>query len=168
MKLLLWTVVSLVPVFFLVLFISYKIVDLLFRPAHDIVSNLEDFASNVNHELKTSLAETLSSLELAEITGDYVHSVEHAIVSTRRINAILDSLGHLIHFVNSDYRRERRDIISLIDKSLSEFDAEVDHKKLKIEKLYDPAGHIWKTIDHEPLLLCFRNIFKNAVRYSKE
>lgn len=163
-----FTLIASIPIFLLVLFISYKIVDLLFHPARDIVTNLEDFASNVNHEFKTSLAETISSLELAEITGKYEQSVKQAISSSRRINSILDSLGHLVHFVNSDYRREKTDLIGLIEKALPEFRTDMEKKSITLDRGYNPRTKIHRLIDHEPLLLCFRNIFKNAIRYSKD
>jgi len=40
-------------------------------PIQEIVMNLEGFATNINHEFKTSLTEVLSSLELAKVTQDY-------------------------------------------------------------------------------------------------
>lgn len=133
-----------------------------------IVENLEDYTSNVNHEFKTSLAEVISSLELANIIKNYDKAVPQAIASSKRMNMILDSLGHTIHFVNSDYRKETINLVPLFEKALEEFVLQMENKKIRLSRRYTRQVPVYVTIDHEPLLLVFRNIFKNAVRYSHE
>lgn len=70
-----YTGVAAIFVFIFVLFLSYHLVSYFFHPMRSIVENLEDFTGNINHEFKTSLAEVISSLELAEITKNYEKSV---------------------------------------------------------------------------------------------
>lgn len=81
---------------------------------------------------------------------------------------ILDSLGHTVHFVNSDYRKENVNLVALFEKSLHEFDSHFQVKNLHFIRRYNRHSVISRTIDHEPLLLVFRNILKNAIRYSYE
>lgn len=81
---------------------------------------------------------------------------------------ILDSLGHTVHFVNSDYRKENVNLVALFEKSLHEFDSHFQAKNLHFIRRYNRHSVISRTIDHEPLLLVFRNILKNAIRYSYE
>lgn len=89
-----------------VLFLSFHLVDISFRPTRKMVENMEDFTGNINHEFKTLLAEIISSLELAKITKNYEKSVDNAISSSKKINMILDSLSHTLFLVNDDYRKE--------------------------------------------------------------
>lgn len=138
----------------------------IYSPIRDMIINLEGFASNINHEFKTSLAEILSSLELAQLTHEYEESNTQAIRSAKRLNNILDSLWLFVHFVNSDYRKQRVDIVRILDKDIPEFQKRIEQKNLKIIKKYDANRAIIKLIDKDPLLLCFRNILKNAIRYS--
>lgn len=111
----------LIAAYFLVRTISLKIVDIFFIPIQELVHNLEDFTSNINHEFKTSLAEVISSLELSELTHQYEKPVKQSIVAAKRMNQILDSLGHMVYFVNSNYRKEQCDIVDLVEKGLMEF-----------------------------------------------
>jgi signal transduction histidine kinase len=73
-----------------------------------------------------------------------------------------------IYFTNSDYRKQKVDIISLLDKDIQEFKTKIEEKNIKIIKNYNKKSSIVKFIDKEPLILCFRNILKNAIRYSNE
>jgi signal transduction histidine kinase len=41
---------------------------IVYNPIKNMIINLESFASNINHEFKTSISEVLSSLELAKMT----------------------------------------------------------------------------------------------------
>ena len=139
-----------------------------YHPIRDVISSLEEYGSNINHEFKTSLTEILTSLELAKITNDYKDGVNQAITSSKRLSSILDSLGHMIYFVNSEYRRARINIVSVFDKSIGEFDSMIKEKKITIRKKYNPEKSIYTNVDIQPLELVFRNILKNAIRYSHE
>jgi signal transduction histidine kinase len=102
------------------------------------------------------------------MTEEYVEANEFAIRSTKRLNNILDVLGIFIYFTNSEYRKQKIDIISLLNNDIVEFRTKISEKNIKIVKLYNTKNPIFKIIDREPLLLCFRNILKNAIRYSHE
>lgn len=51
---------------------------------------------------------------------------------------------------------------------MREFDREIISKKLKIIKKYAGKKEIFAKIDRESLSLIFRNILKNAIRYSHQ
>jgi signal transduction histidine kinase len=65
---------------------------IVYNPIKNMIVNLESFASNINHEFKTSISEVLSSLELAKMTGEFEEANDNAIRSTKRLNNILDVL----------------------------------------------------------------------------
>ena len=96
--------------------------------------SLEWFAANINHEFKTSLSEIISSLELAEITKQYETPTKDSIASAKRLNDTLDSLSLMIHFVNSDYRREKINLITQLDESLKDFSTLIEDKNLILVK----------------------------------
>ncbi|NDK09315.1 HAMP domain-containing histidine kinase [Candidatus Gracilibacteria bacterium] len=152
----------------LLAFIGCRLMHKVYAPIQEIVMNLEGFATNINHEFKTSLTEVLSSLELAKVTQDYEQGVDQAISSAKRLNNILDSLGILVRFVNADYRKTKVNIISLLNESITDYQKEIQAKEIKIVKKYKVDSQIFSFIDKEPLLLCFTNILKNAIRYSHE
>lgn len=154
--------------YFLLFWISERSLRLLYRPIEDIIMSLEWFAANINHEFKTSLSEIISSLELAEITKQYETPTKDSIASAKRLNDTLDSLSLMIHFVNSDYRREKINLIKQLDESLKDFSTLIEDKNLSIIKKYSPKTDFLIVIDKAPLMLCFTNILKNAIRYSKE
>ena len=169
MKLTLFAIIFGIPLLFVLLvFISYRIMGVVYHPIRDVISSLEEYGSNINHEFKTSLTEILTSLELAKITNDYKDGVNQAITSSKRLSSILDSLGHMIYFVNSEYRRANINIVSVLDKSIGEFDSIIKQKKITIIKKYNPEKSIYTNVDIQPLELVFRNILKNAIRYSHE
>lgn len=150
----------------LLAFLWCRMMHHVYKPIKEMVINLEWFATNINHEFKTSITEILSSLQLAEVTKEYESGVTHAIGSAKRLNNILDSLGIIISFVNSEYRKEKVNIVSLLNESLQDYQSEIHKKNIQIVRKYESSTIISRYIDKEPLLLCFTNILKNAIRYS--
>ena len=137
-----------------------------YKPLREIIVSLEWFASNVNHEFKTSLTEIISSLELAKVTGEYKEANIDSIASARRLDSILNSLGTMIHFIDSDYRKERINITNFLNTSLSDFQRNIQEKNITLIKKYSLKSDIYRYIDAPPLLLCFQNILENAIKYS--
>lgn len=148
-------------------YISKKWLNKVYEPIEDMIHSLEDFALNINHEFKTSISEIISSLELADITKEYEHANKQALWSACRLNQILDSLSLMIHYVNSDYRKEKINIISELDNSIGDFSKYISEKRIKIDRQYDKSSSIIINIDKAPLILCFTNILKNAIKYSE-
>jgi signal transduction histidine kinase len=80
---------------------------------------------------------------------------------------MLDSLGMLIHFVNSDYRKERVDLHQTLSECLKDVERLIKNKGIQIIKKYDEKKTLYRYIDKSPLILSFENILKNAVKYSE-
>ena len=139
-----------------------------YKPLRDIIISLESFASNVNHEFKTSLTEIVSSLELAKVTWEYKEANEHSISSARRLDSILNSLWGMIHFVNSDYRKQRVNLYKLANESVVGFKKAISEKEIKIVYKYPQNSSLYKYLDAEPFILCFQNILENAIKYSRQ
>ncbi len=155
---------------FLYSFLAYllcKFMTQMYKPLKEIIINLEWFASNVNHEFKTALTEIISSLELAKLTGEYEEANKYSVSSARRLNSMLDTLGMLIHFVNSDYRKERVNLYRVLDECIDDLETLITDKHIKLDKKYDTKKTLHKYIDKSPLVLSFQNILKNAIKYSE-
>jgi len=156
------------PIFYgILVYISNLIVREFYKPLRKTIENLESFASNINHEFKTSLSEIISSLDLAEITWEYQEANTYAVQSAKRLNSTLDTLWIMIHFVDSSYRKERVNIIDALDSALDDYSTLIKNKNIQIEKKYDLTAKKYIYIDKAPLILSFQNILKNAIRYSK-
>lgn len=160
--------VILLPVLYsLLALVLCKFMSQVYWPLKETVINLESFASNINHEFKTSLSEIISTLELAKVTEEYKEANDYSAKSARRLDSMLDSLGMLIHFVNSDYRKERVDLHQTLSECLKDVERLIKNKGIQIIKKYDEKKTLYRYIDKSPLILSFENILKNAVKYSE-
>jgi signal transduction histidine kinase len=90
----------------------------IYAPIREIIENLENFTVDINHEFKTSLSEILSSLELAQETQEYKETNRKVIRSTKKLNALLDSLSSTLHFSNSEYRKQKIDLTDFIEHEI--------------------------------------------------
>ena len=155
-------------IYSLLYYISDKGLSKIYKPIEEMITSLETFAVNINHEFKTSISEIISSLELADITKEYQEANQQAMWSVSRLNNILDSLSLMIHFVNSDYRKQKTNIISELDDSIHDFKSYINTNNINIKKMYNTDEKIILFIDKAPVILCFTNILKNAIKYSEE
>ena len=140
----------------------------IYKPIKESITNLEDFAENMNHEFKTGISEIISSTELADVTGKYQETNSKVLASAKRLSDILTSLASLIYFVNLEYKKKKIHIIEFLDTSIDDFETRLKEKHIEIIKKYNPDKKVHIYIDSAPLLLCFQNILKNAIRYSNE
>ena len=155
------------PFIFMAIYYSCKkIIKKIYRPLWEMIVNLESFAGNINHEFKTGLTEIISSLELAKEIQNYEESNDFAVQSAYRLNSTLDTLGMLIHFANSDYRKQKINLVKLIDECLRDFDLLLDEHNISVTKKYNPKKPIIKYMDIDPVILVFQNLMKNAIKYS--
>lgn len=150
----------------LLAYVLCRVMSKMYKPLKEIIINLEWFASNINHEFKTALTEIISSLELARLTWEYEDANTYSISSAKRLDSMLDTLWMLIHFVNSDYRKERVDLYKVLDESIADLERMLTDKHIKLDKKYDINKTLYRYIDKSPLVLSFQNILKNAVKYS--
>lgn len=149
-------------------YLSCRVMHRIYKPIKEVMTNLEDFSENMNHEFKTGISEIISSIELAEVTKKYEETNEKILGSAKRLSDILTSLSAMIHFVNLDYKKKKIDIVKLLDESLSDFETMRQGKNITYIKKYTPEEKIFIVLDSAPLLLCFQNILKNALRYSHD
>jgi len=154
--------------YYVFVYLFYRFAWVIYSPLVDVILNLEWFAGNINHEFKTSLAEIISSLDLAKITWEYEEANLYSSNSAKRLNSVLDSLGQIIHFVNSDYRKEKTNLTIAFQDCINDFQSLLQEKDIRVVKKYNEKKPIFKYIDKSPLILCFLNIFKNAIKYSHE
>ena len=160
--------IILLPVLYSLLALALcKFMSQVYGPLKETVINLESFASNINHEFKTSLSEIISTLELAKVTQEYKEANDYSVKSARRLDSMLDSLGMLIHFVNSDYRKERVNLHTTLSECLNDVDRLIKTKGIQIIKKYDEKKPVYRYLDKSPLILSFENILKNAIKYSE-
>ena len=156
------------PFFYsLLAYLMCKFMTQMYKPLKEIIINLEWFASNINHEFKTALTEIISSLELAKLTGEYEDANKYSVASARRLDSMLDTLWMLIHFVNSDYRKERVNLYKVLDECIDDLERLISDKHIKLSKKYSLNKTLHRYIDKSPLVLSFQNILKNAIKYSE-
>lgn len=147
-------------------FLACRMMHKVYHPIRESIMNLEQFTTNVNHELKTSLSEIISSLELWDLTKDYTEYNSKALVSAKRMNIILDTLIPMVEYTNSSYRKKSIDIVKVFEWIVSENTDEVQWKNISLKK--DFPDSITSYIDIWPLAICFQNVLKNAIKYNKE
>lgn len=152
------------PFYVLFYFIGYFFVWKTLNPIKQNISNLEDFTSNINHEIKTPLSEILSSLNLAKKTWDYIDAVDISINSANRINKIIDSLLWILNVYDNSYKRERLNlwdeikliVNDVIKSSKRDINLDIDIKD----------NSLFIKVNKQHLDICISNILKNSIKYS--
>lgn len=155
------------PFFILFYFIGYKFVGRNFRVIEQNIHALEDFTSQVNHEMKTPLTEIISTLSLAKKTHNYQEAIEVSLLSTLKLNKILESIMGMAHLSDISYRKQKLDIWVLIDEILDEYKNEIWSKKLIFQKNIHPSKKYVKE-NREQVYLCLKNLISNAIKYSHQ
>lgn len=159
--------VILSPFFVFFYFIWYFFVNRNFRVIEQSIHSLEDFTSNVNHEMKTPLSEIISTLSLAQKIKNYQEAVDISLASAERLNKILDSIIGMSNLSDIAYRKEKVDILKELDMLLQDFQKDIGAKKLHIKTDLHHHGAILKA-NKEHVYLCIKNILSNAIKYSKD
>lgn len=139
-----------------------------FLPIKETISSLETFSGNMNHEMKTPLAEIISTLSLAQrVKWNYEKAIETSLHSSRKLSKILDSLLWIINLVDSSYKKEKLNLVSELDTIIKENEKQAQERKITIKKVYSEKNFSLST-NKEHLYMCIGNILKNAIKYSKE
>ncbi|MDD2871916.1 MAG: HAMP domain-containing sensor histidine kinase [Candidatus Gracilibacteria bacterium] len=154
-----------IPFATLFYFIGYYFVGKNFEPIRETITGLEDFTSNINHEMKTPLAEIISTLSLAKRTKNYDEAIAQSLVSTKKLNTILDSMIGIINIIDSSYKKQRFDAIRTINSIVKDYTKDIEKKQIVIEKKYSNKNHYLNT-NKEHFEICVGNILKNAIKYS--
>lgn len=159
-----WIILS--PFFVFFYFIWYFFVGKNFRVIEQSINSLEDFTANVNHEMKTPLSEIISTLSLAKKLWNYKEANEISLNSAEKLNKILESITWMANLWDISYKKERFDLIKELNQIIWEFSINIEEKKLQIEKNFAINSYVLK-LNKEHFYLCVKNIFSNAIKYSK-
>lgn len=156
----------LAPFFIFFYLIGYTFVGRNFRVIEQNIHALEDFTSQINHEMKTPLSEIISTLSLAKKTHNYEQAVDISLHSSFKLNKILESIIGMAHLSDISYRKEKIDVSILIDEILDEYKHEIAQKALSIKKDISSSKKYIKQ-NKEQVYLCLKNLISNAIKYSK-
>ncbi len=149
-------------------FIWYIFVWKNFRPIKETISSLETFSANINHEMKTPLAEIISTLSLAKkLKGNYDEAINQSLKSSKKLNKILDSMLWIINLVDSSYKQEKIDLVSELKEIIKENKTKAEKKNIKIKTDFMNKSYTIH-INKEHYHICVWNILKNAIKYSHD
>lgn len=148
-------------------YIWYIFVGKNFKPIKETISWLEDFTSNINHEMKTPLAEIISTLSLAKKTKKYDEAIEQSLNSSKKLNMILDSMLWIINLVDSSYKKERFDLVKELNSIIRDYSKDIEKKQITIEKKITNNSY-FLTTNKQHFDICVWNILKNAIKYSEK
>lgn len=154
------------PFWILLYYIWYIFIGKNFKPIKEIISSLETFSGNINHEMKTPLAEIISTLSLSQkIQWNYEQAIEQSLQSSKRLNKILDSMLWIINLVDSSFKKQKVNIITEIENLISENSKKINGKKIKINTNFTQNSYNLN-INKEHFHISIWNILKNAIKYS--
>jgi len=159
---------ALISLVFLIFFyyVWYFFVWRNFRPIRETISSLESFSANINHEMKTPLAEIISTLDLAKQTGtNYEHAIDQSLKSSHKLDKILDSMLWIINLVKSSYSREKIDLVADIKNIILENSPKIKEKNIEIGTDFKNKSYS-KKINKQYFRICVNNIITNAIKYS--
>lgn len=154
-----------IPFMILFYFIWYYFVGKNFKPIKQTISWLEDFTANINHEMKTPLAEIISTLSLAKKIKNYDEAIDSSLESTKKLNKILDSMLWIVNLLDSSYKKQRFDLIKELKLIILENITKIEKKKIIIKTDFKDKSYFLKT-NKEHFDICIWNILKNAIKYS--
>lgn len=132
------------------------------------------FVANVSHELKNPLLTIKISLSniregiAGQISDDQKRIIElcYGILDRmgRLINDLLDL--HKIEAGMLDIKRTLCDFTKILDNQISEFEAMINKKRIKFEKIVSKNMNFWG--DEDKISQVVNNLLSNAVKYTPE
>jgi len=156
------------PFWFLFYYIWYVFVWHNFKQIQETISSLETFSADINHEMKTPLAEIISTLSLAQKTKvNYEEAINQSLISTKKLNKILDSILWIINIVWSNYKKEKLDLVNEINELIKENSSQIKEKNIEINSNLKMKSY-YLTINKEHFDICVWNLLKNAIKYSNK
>jgi len=155
------------PFFIIFYLLWYFIIWKYFKAINQSIEALEDFTSNVNHEMKTPISEIISTLSLAKEIKNYDEAIEISLNSTLKLNKILDSIIWIANLSDLSYKKERINLIWELNLIIKDFENELSLKKINIVFEAKPKIFI-KKINKEHFYICVKNLLSNAIKYSNE
>lgn len=155
------------PFFIIFYLLWYFIIWKYFKTINQSIEALEDFTSNVNHEMKTPISEIISTLSLAKEIKNFDEAIEISLNSTLKLNKILDSIIWIANLSDLSYKKERINLIWELNLIIKDFENELSLKKINIVFEAKPKIFI-KKINKEHFYICVKNLLSNAIKYSNE
>ena len=155
------------PFFIIFYLLWYFIIWKYFKAINQSIEALEDFTSNVNHEMKTPISEIISTLSLAKEIKNYDEAIEISLNSTLKLNKILDSIIWIANLSDLSYKKERINLVWELNLIIKDFENELSLKKINIVFEAKPKIFI-KKINKEHFYICVKNLLSNAIKYSNE
>lgn len=155
------------PFFIIFYLLWYFIIWKYFKAINQSIEALEDFTSNVNHEMKTPISEIISTLSLAKEIKNYDEAIEISLNSTLKLNKILDSIIWIANLSDLSYKKERINLIWELNLIIKDFENELSLKKINIVFEAKPKIFI-KKINKEHFYICVKNLLSNAIKYSNK
>lgn len=155
------------PFFIIFYLLWYFIIWKYFKAINQSIEALEDFTSNVNHEMKTPISEIISTLSLAKEIKNYDEAIEISLNSTLKLNKILDSIIWIANLSDLSYKKERINLSWELNLIIKDFENELSLKKINIVFEAKPKIFI-KKINKEHFYICVKNLLSNAIKYSNK
>jgi two-component system, NtrC family, sensor histidine kinase KinB len=133
-----------------------------------------EFVSVASHQLKTPLTgikwmtELLMRCGLNEEQTEFAQSAHE---STNRMIKLINELLDVSHIETGrkfDVRKERTDIITLLDSILEELNENAEKKDILIEKSKETPPELMVDIDISKIRHVITNLIDNAIKYSKQ
>lgn len=155
-----------IPFWVLFYYIWYRFVGHNLKPIKEVISSLEDFSGNINHELKTPLAEIISSLSLSKkITENREEAINQSLYSAKKMSKILDSILWIINLVDISYSDKKILLQKELEEIIKIHSSFAESKKIDVFLSVDnPEFEIKALPEHVEIV--FWNILKNAIKYS--
>lgn len=139
-----------------------------FLPIRETISSLETFSGNMNHEMKTPLAEIISTLSLAQkVKWNYETAIETSLNSSRKLSKILDSLLWIINLVDSSYKKQKLNLVDELESIIKDNKKRAQKRNIIIKKDFSEKNYSLTT-NKEHFHICIWNILRNAIKYSNK
>lgn len=146
--------------------LAYVFVGKNIAPIRKTITSLEMFNWQINHELKTPLAELLSTLALAEKTKtNYEHSIKQSLESWKKIQKILDSILGIMQLVDGWFKKEKIILANEVEQIVRQVGKKALEKNIKLN-LDIRTPKYSSQINTEHLEISLMNILENAIKYS--
>ena len=133
-----------------------------------------EFVSIASHQLKTPLTGIKWMTELLLRCGlneEQVEFAQSAHDSTNRMIKLINELLDVSHIETGrkfDIRKEKTDIIALLNAILEEINENARKKDILIEKSKGTPAELMVDIDISKVRQVFTNLIDNAIKYSKQ
>jgi signal transduction histidine kinase len=147
-------------------FILVAFVRSTFRPVESVLEDLEAFAHNAGHELKTPLSVVDSGMQYLLAVEEFDRrTIESARAEVARMTEIIDGLIELAS-IQPTVHFDRVPLVSEMETVLVECEELIRSKNLIVNRRYDRRPVVEAPKKYLGILL--GNIVRNAVKYNRE